>query len=144
MGPLSLIKDLPENFLVMNGDVLTELNFEDFYYFHTGNKNNFTIGASRRKEKIDYGILHINDENKLTKFEEKPSIEYLVSMGIYMLNRKITEYIPNDTFFGFDHLMNVLLDKSEFPAVYEFEGYWLDIGRPDDYEKAFERINRKG
>ncbi|HOJ19255.1 MAG TPA: sugar phosphate nucleotidyltransferase [Ignavibacteriaceae bacterium] len=143
MGPLSLIRDLPENFLVMNGDVLTDINLNEFFYYHIQKENLFTIGASRREEKIDYGILHVNNEKKLVGFEEKPSVEYLVSMGIYMLNKKVTQYIPNNTFFGFDNLMRVLLDKNELPGVYIFDGYWLDIGRPADYEKAHERITKQ-
>ena len=81
-----------------------------------------------------------DEENKLIKFDEKPSLEFLVSMGIYMVNRNIVENIPKDTFFGFDHLMKLLIEKSEFPSIYEFNGYWLDIGRPDDYEKAVNDI----
>lgn len=140
MGPLTLIPDLPENFLVMNGDVLTDLNFNEFYQYHLDSKNNFTISAFKRIDKIDYGVLRKDEENKLIKFDEKPSLEFLVSMGIYMVNRNIVENIPKDTFFGFDHLMKLLIEKSEFPSIYEFNGYWLDIGRPDDYEKAVNDI----
>jgi NDP-sugar pyrophosphorylase family protein len=143
MGPLTLIPDLPENFLVMNGDVLTDLNYSTFYQNHIDSRNNFTIGSFRRLDKIDYGVLKSNDQNKLIKFDEKPSYEFLVSMGIYMVNRKVVEYIPKNTFFGFDHLMNLLIEKSEFPSIYEYTGYWLDIGRPDDYEKAVNDIEIK-
>jgi NDP-mannose synthase len=143
MGPLTIIPDLPENFLVMNGDVLTDLNHSTFYQNHIDNRNNFTIGSFRRFDKIDYGVLKSNDQNKLIKFDEKPSYEFLVSMGIYMVNRKVVEYIPKNTFFGFDHLMNLLIEKSEFPSIYEYTGYWLDIGRPDDYEKAVNDIEIK-
>ena len=142
MGPLTLIPDLPENFLVMNGDVLTDLNLEDFFQFHVHNNNLFTISSFRRTDKIDYGVLHGNSEKKLINFEEKPNFDFLVSMGIYMVNKKIVEYIPKDTFFGFDHLMKLLIEKSELASLYEFNGYWLDIGRPDDYEKAVNEINK--
>ena len=143
MGPLTIIPDLPENFLVMNGDVLTDLNYSAFYQNHVENKNNFTIASYRRIDKIDYGVLESNDQNKLIKFNEKPSYEFLVSMGVYMVNRKVVEYIPEKTFFGFDHLMNLLIKKSEFPSIFEYGGYWLDIGRPDDYEKAVNDIESK-
>jgi Nucleoside-diphosphate-sugar pyrophosphorylase involved in lipopolysaccharide biosynthesis/translation initiation factor 2B, gamma/epsilon subunits (eIF-2Bgamma/eIF-2Bepsilon) len=142
MGPLTLINDLPDNFLVMNGDVLTNLNFEDFFNYHVTNKNNFTVSSFLRQEKIDYGVLHNNGEGKLASFEEKPTFEFLVSMGIYMINKKIVEYIPKNTFFGFDHLMKLLIDKSEFPALFTFNGFWLDIGRPSDYEKAINEIEK--
>jgi len=141
MGPLTLIEDLPDNFLVMNGDVLTDLNFGTFYEEHSLKKAIFTIASHRRTEKIDYGLLHHDQENKLTKFEEKPSYDFLVSMGVYMLNKSVLEYIPKDTFFGFDHLMYKLLEVKNPATVYEYNGYWLDIGRPADYEKAIEKVN---
>ena len=89
MGPLTLIKDLPENFLVMNGDVLTDLNFSTFYEEHKRNNSIFTIASHRRIEKIDYGLLHHDKHNRLTKFEEKPNYDFLVSMGVYMVNRDV-------------------------------------------------------
>jgi len=141
MGPLSLITDLPDNFLVMNGDVLTDINYSDFYEFHLNNNNLFTIASHRRKEKIDYGVLNIDKESNLIKFEEKPSFDFLVSMGIYMVNNKVNDIIPKDTFFGFDHLMEKLITDKNYPKVYEYSGYWLDIGRPSDYEKAINDIN---
>ena len=136
MGPLTLIKDLPDDFLVMNGDVLTNLDLNEFFNEHIKRKSNFTIGAYKRLDKVEYGVLYRNEKSELIKFEEKPINEYLVSMGIYMMNKKNLEYIPNNTYFGFDHLMNTLIDRKILPFIYEFEGYWLDIGRPDDYEKA--------
>jgi NDP-sugar pyrophosphorylase family protein len=140
MGPLTLVKDLPENFLVMNGDVLTDLNFSELFNHHTSKKSLFTISAHRRYEKIDYGLLHHDENNNLIRFEEKPSYEFLVSMGIYMVNKNILDYIPNDTFFGFDHLMYKLIEMKKPAKVFEYSGFWLDIGRPDDYEIANNKI----
>jgi NDP-sugar pyrophosphorylase family protein len=142
MGPLTLVEDLPENFLVMNGDVITDLNLSEFYHFHVKNNNNFTIGSIKRIDRIDYGILKKDENNKLIKFDEKPLYEFLVSMGIYMVNKKVVDYIPKDEFFGFDHLMNLLIEKYEYPSIFEYNGYWLDIGRPDDYEKAVNEIDK--
>ena len=136
MGPLTLIDNLPEDFLVMNGDVLTSLDFDAFYTEHIRRGNNFTIGAHKRVEKIEYGVLHSNDQSELIKFEEKPTNEYLVSMGIYMMSKNNLSHIPKNTFFGFDHLMSSLIEKNELPFIYEYDGYWMDIGRPDDYDKA--------
>lgn len=136
MGPLSLINDLPDNFLIMNGDILTNLNFSEFYNDHIKRMSSFTIGAYKRLDKVEYGVLHKNKKSELIKFEEKPTNEYLVSMGIYMMNKNNLQYIPKNTFFGFDHLMNKLIEYNKLPYIYEFDGYWLDIGRPDDYEKA--------
>ena len=141
MGPLTLINDLPENFLVMNGDVLTDLNFLDFHEEHLRENSIFTIASHRRVEKIDYGLLHHDADKKLTKFEEKPNYDFLVSMGVYMVNRSVLKYIPENTFFGFDHLMHKLLEVNQPATVFEFDGFWLDIGRPSDYEMAIEKVN---
>ncbi len=136
MGPLKLIKDLPENFLVMNGDVLTDLDFEAFYDNHVKEENVFTVSAYSRDQKVDYGVLEIGSDSKLTDFIEKPTTRYNVSMGVYMANRKILEYIPENQLYGFDHLMLDLIKFNNPATVKVHSGYWLDIGRPDDYERA--------
>jgi NDP-sugar pyrophosphorylase family protein len=140
MGPLTLIKDLPEDFLVMNGDVLTDIDFSVLFDEHVANKSIFTIGSFRRSDKIDYGLLHQNENGELIRFEEKPTYDFLVSMGVYMVSKECLNYIPEDTFFGFDHLMYKLLDEKKLPKIHEFNGYWLDIGRPSDYEIAISKI----
>lgn len=140
MGPLTNIKDLPDNFLVMNGDVLTNLPFGSFYNEHVETGKLFTIASYIRKDNVEYGVLTSNDNNELIRFEEKPEKEYLVSMGVYMMSKQNLKYIPHDTFFGFDHLMNKLILEKEFPSLYKFQGYWLDIGRPVDYERAIEEF----
>jgi len=143
MGPLKLIKDLPENFLVMNGDVLTDLDFEIFYNEHVENKNIFTISAYSRDQKVDYGVLELGSDNKLVNFVEKPTTRYNVSMGVYMASKDILDYIPENQFYGFDHLMLDLIKAKKPATVKVHSGYWLDIGRPDDYEKACEDFEGK-
>jgi NDP-mannose synthase len=136
MGPLKLIKDLPENFLVMNGDVLTDLDFSAFYDEHVKTQNIFTVSAYSRDQKVDYGVLEVGADNKLVNFVEKPTTRYSVSMGVYMANKQILDYIPDNQLYGFDHLMLDLI-RLQLPATVKVHsGYWLDIGRPDDYEKA--------
>lgn len=136
MGPLKLIPDLPENFLVMNGDVLTDLDIGCFYDSHVQNKSIFTVSSYKREQKIDYGVLEVDVNGMLKNFVEKPTQPYLVSMGIYMANRKILDYIPENQSYGFDHLMLDLIKFDHPASVKLHSGYWLDIGRPDDYEKA--------
>ena len=143
MGPLTLISDLPDNFLVMNGDVLTDLDFNHFYNNHVNRESGFSIGAYKRNDKVEYGVLHRNNQSQLVGFEEKPVNEYLVSMGVYMVNKRTLKYIPKNKFFGFDDLMTILIKKKELPFVNTFDGYWLDIGRPDDYEKAIADHEKK-
>ncbi len=136
MGPLKLIKDLPENFLVMNGDVLTDLNFSKFYENHILSKNIFTISSFEREHINDYGVLEVKSDKTLGGFSEKPSYKFEVSMGVYMANKKILNFIPDNIAYGFDNLMYDLLKAKKKVNVKRHSNYWLDIGRPDDYEKA--------
>jgi len=142
MGPLKLINDLPDNFLIMNGDVLTDLNFSNFYTWHIKNKNIFTISSFIRTQKNDFGVLETDFKDRLTGFHEKPITKFNVSMGIYMANKKILDYIPENKAYGFDHLMLELIKRKKNASVKSFKGYWLDIGRPDDYEKACNDIDK--
>ena len=142
MAPLRLIRNLPENFMVMNGDVLTDLSYSDFYEEHVSKNNIFTISAHMREQKVDYGVLDIDANNHLSGFREKPSAEYLVSMGVYMASRRIMDFIPEGKSYGFDNLMLDLLAAGKPATVRKFSGYWLDIGRPDDYIKAIEEFEQ--
>ena len=142
MGPLRLIHDLPENFLIMNGDILTDLSFSDLYSEHVSNQNIFTVSAHYREQKIDYGVLEVNDEHYLSAFKEKPKSRHLVSMGIYMANREIMDFIPKGEAYGFDNLMLDLMQAQNPAFVKKFDGYWLDIGRPDDYIQAIEEFDQ--
>lgn len=141
MGPLKLINNLPEHFLVMNGDILTDIVFAEFFDNHVNSGAIYTISSHLREEMIDYGVLQTNN-GFLTGFKEKPKNMYEVSMGIYMLSKKVLNFIPENTPYGFDQLMLALLAKNEPVAVKTFTGLWLDIGRPDDYVKAIEQFDQ--
>lgn len=142
MAPLKLINDLPDDFLVMNGDVLTDLNFEDFYSYHVKSKNIFTISSYQRKIKSEFGVLDIDENKNLVGFNEKPISALEVSMGVYMVSKSSIDYIPKNTFYGFNHLMIDLIKNKKNPKVYNFTGYWLDIGRPDDYLQALDQFDK--
>jgi NDP-sugar pyrophosphorylase family protein len=142
MAPLRLIHDLPENFLVMNGDILTDLSYSNIFDEHVSKNNIFTISAYMREQKVDYGVLEMGASNHLTGFREKPSNEYLVSMGVYMASRRILDFIPEGKSYGFDNLMHDLMAAGQPAAVRRFDGYWLDIGRPDDYMQAIEEFDQ--
>jgi NDP-sugar pyrophosphorylase family protein len=136
IGPLKLIPDLPEQVLLMNGDVLTDLNFRKFCDAHVSAARVFTIAAATRSHIADYGVLEVNRESLLCGFQEKPVHKYLVSMGVYVVNRSLVERVPPDVKYGFDDLMRDMLTRREPVHVEPYSGYWLDIGRPDDYERA--------
>lgn len=141
VAPIKLVKNLPENFLVMNGDLLTDLNFLDLYNVHISKKSMLTIAAFRRNLQIDFGVLEMNDiTGALSTFIEKPVYNYNVSMGIYAMKREILEMIPDNTPFGFDNLLHLLLGEKIPVNVFPYKGYWLDIGRPEDYDKANDDI----
>lgn len=142
MGPLKLIADLPENFLVMNGDVLTDLDFGEFFEFHVSRRNLFSVSSHVREQVIDYGVLETDAAGALTGFSEKPRNRYEVSMGVYMAGRAALDFIPAGRAYGFDHLMLDLIAAGRSVAVRRYEGYWLDIGRPDDYALAIEDFDR--
>jgi NDP-sugar pyrophosphorylase family protein len=141
-GPLKLIKNLGADFLVLNGDVLTDLDFAKFIDFHLKTGAVATIGAFQRSLNIDFGVIE-TEKNRVVDYYEKPQIESLVSMGVYAFKREILKYIPSGRPFDFPDLVHKLLDKKIYPAVYRHKGEWLDIGRPDDYKKAVEIFFRK-
>lgn len=140
MGPLKLIKDLSEYFLIMNGDILTDLNFDKLYTEHVSNERLFTISAYERQQLNDYGVLEVDHSQSLIGFREKPVVNHLVSMGIYIASRKILDFIPDNKPYGFDTLMHDLMASEQKVKVEPFNGYWLDIGRPDDYAKAIDEF----
>ena len=140
MGPLRLIKDLPEHFLVMNGDILTDLDYTRFYDSHVGEDRIFTISSMRREHRIDYGVLDSDASGLLRGFREKPGVAYEVSMGVYMVSLRALQCIPVGRPYGFDNLMLDLLEARSPATVRPFSGYWLDIGRPDDYAQAIDEF----
>jgi NDP-sugar pyrophosphorylase family protein len=139
IGPLKIIKDLPKNFLVVNGDILTNLNFKTFFKKHLSSNKDISVCSFKRQAKIDYGVIK-SKNNKLLDFDEKPTINLDVSMGIYYLNKNILKNIKNN-FFGFDDLMKLALKKKISVNIMSFNGLWLDIGRVEDYENA--NLNHK-
>jgi NDP-mannose synthase len=140
IAPLRLIGDLPENFLLMNGDVLTDLCMQKLYDDHVSQNRQFTIAASERTNVVDYGVLHAR-ENRLVGFEEKPKFPYLVSMGVYVVNRSVLERVPAGQKYGFDDLMLDMLAKNQPVHIERHPGYWLDIGRVDDYMRAVDEFD---
>ena len=136
IAPLCLIHDLPQTFMLMNGDVLTDLRLRQLHDEHVRSHSVFTVAASSRTHTIDYGVLHRGEDGTLVGFEEKPVVRYLVSMGIYVVDRSVLSHVPADRPFGFDDLMHALIARRERVNVRLHEGYWLDLGRPDDYAQA--------
>jgi NDP-sugar pyrophosphorylase family protein len=142
MGPLQLIPDLPENFLVMNGDTLTDLDYAAFLDDHSAAGNLFTISSFVREHRVDYGVLEPDGSRRLGGFREKPVLTYEVSMGVYAMSRAAAAVIPADRAYGFDDLMLELIARQTPAHIARHKGYWLDIGRPDDYAQAIEDFDK--
>jgi NDP-sugar pyrophosphorylase family protein len=136
IGPLTLIDDLPENFLVMNGDILCNLDYRSFFSAHVDSRSQVSVSAYKREVKIDFGVLRYDENSHLTEFQEKPSYHFDVSMGIYCINRSVIEALPRGVPYGFDNLMLDGIKYKRRVDIRPFSGYWLDIGRPDDYQYA--------
>ncbi|MEW6235860.1 MAG: sugar phosphate nucleotidyltransferase [Candidatus Omnitrophota bacterium] len=143
VGPLRLIDGLNEPFLVMNGDLLTDLNYSELAAAHSRHGTILTIASCKRRVKLQLGVISYATENNrsiITGYREKPAFEYEVSSGIYIFDPRIFDYIPEGQPFGFDELMLRLLDENEPAALYHFEGHWLDMGTPEDLERANEEF----
>ncbi|GAA4013671.1 nucleotidyltransferase family protein [Deinococcus rubellus] len=136
IGPLlGALGQLPEHFLVMNGDVLTDINYAKLLRQHAASSAPVTVATYAREVRSEFGVLEIQD-GEIMAFREKPVFDFSVSMGIYGFSRSTLSRYPAGQPFGFDDLVLDLLARNQHPASFPFSGYWLDIGRPDDYDRA--------
>lgn len=135
-GPIALVNGLSETFLVSNGDVLTTLNLHDLIQFHKEQKAIATIAAHHRQSKIDLGVIQKDGDCRITGYIEKPVYDFMVSMGIYVFEPTVLAYIVRNQYLDFPDLVKKLIVAGERVVGYEFNGYWEDLGRPDDYARA--------
>ncbi len=143
VGPLAQMADLPENFLVMNGDILTDLDYAELYRSHVDRGAALTLSTYRRRETIDFGVLELDlERRRIVGFREKPIYEFDVSMGIYVFHRDVVRRVPRDRPYGLDELVLDMLARGERIHAEPFEGSWLDLGRPTDYDRANREIER--
>lgn len=137
-GPLAKIEDFREPLLVLNGDILTDLNFSKLYRSHLDSGADITIAAYDKPVKIDLGVLATGDGNNLTDYIEKPEYRFKVSMGIYVFSPSVLPFIPENERFDFPDLVIKLLKLNKSIQTFPFAGLWLDIGRTEDYFNAAE------
>jgi NDP-mannose synthase len=141
-GALATIDPFDDCFLVMNGDVLTSLDYNALFDTHRASGNALTVASHRRVVKTEYGVLHTdaasngNPTLEVVGYEEKPEIPYLVSIGVYVMEPRVIKYIPSDEHFDMPDVVKTLIDNGERVGSHLFDGFWLDIGRHDDYERA--------
>jgi NDP-sugar pyrophosphorylase family protein len=145
-GPLAFIPGLDDTFLMLNGDVLTTLDFRALVRAHREAGNVLTIATHRRVVRTDYGVLHTDGAVGLTHrvvgYEEKPALPYTVSMGVYVLEPRALEHVPSGRPFDLPDLVEALLGAGLAVGSYLFDGYWLDIGREEDYRRALADYER--
>jgi NDP-sugar pyrophosphorylase family protein len=135
-GPLLLLKDLDDDFLVMNGDILTTIDYKELIDVHKNHDAWATIAVSRRKVKIDFGVVKLTENGLLNNYLEKPIIPYEVSMGINVLSRKCLDFIPAGKKFDLPELILAIKRAGKRLICYKTGAYWRDIGRFDDYQQA--------
>jgi NDP-sugar pyrophosphorylase family protein len=144
-GSLALIEDLDEPFLVMNGDVLTDIDYRQMLTDHEANDAIATIATRRHEVEVPLGVLHFSeqaDPSRLTDYEEKPHISYEASMGVYCFSPSVIEHITPGEHIDFPDLILRLIAAGEIVRAWRSDAYWLDIGRHEDYEQAQEEFER--
>jgi NDP-sugar pyrophosphorylase family protein len=138
IGPLRLIKSqLKETFLTVNGDLISDLNLQDFINYHRKHGGPITVAVAEKDVKVDLGVLQA-ENGRMIGFQEKPSMKFKVSMGIYCMEPEILNLIPDGVPFGFDDLMHEMLGQNIPVHLYYHHGLWLDIGREEDFRNAQE------
>ncbi|NOY99957.1 MAG: NTP transferase domain-containing protein [Chloroflexi bacterium] len=135
-GPLSLIDGLDETFLVTNGDVMTTLDLGELLAFHKAQGGAATIAVHERQVKINLGVVQLDGGNIIAGYIEKPTYDYTVSMGIYVFEPRVLQYIPYNEYLDFPDLVLKLIAAGDKVVAYPFDGYWKDLGYADDYEQA--------
>lgn len=142
-GSLSLVGGLNETFLVMNGDLLTDLDLNALVSFHREQRAALTIATHTRRVKIDLGVLESDRDHRVTAYVEKPEQSYSVSMGIYVYEPRVLKHIERGKYLDFPDLVLRLLNRGEKVSAFPADCLWLDIGRPDDYARAQKLFDEK-
>jgi NDP-sugar pyrophosphorylase family protein len=142
IGPLKRIEGLDQPFLVMNGDLLTDLDFAAFYRWHLAGRAALSIASYQKPVNISLGVLQTDRDQRVIGFQEKPTLHFPCSMGVYGMNPELLQWIPEGRPFGFDDLMHLLLAQGVSVRAYPFQGTWMDIGRPEDFHAACELFEK--
>jgi len=144
-GPIAnVLHDLSSNFIVLNGDLLTTLNYSNIINFHIERQAAATIGLYHRDVKIDFGVINTTDEGQLREYIEKPTYSFQVSMGVNVFNRdRVAPYLIPGKHLDIPDLMTKMM-RDGLPVLgYQEECYWLDIGRLEDYQTANEIFDER-
>ncbi len=144
VGALHLVREhLDDTFLMLNGDLVTDLDLRAFQAMHKERGGLVSVAVTEKVVKIDLGVIH-SKAGVINRFEEKPVMKFKVSMGVYCMEPQVLDLIPVGVPFGFDNLMHAMLARDMKVNVYEHHGMWMDIGRPEDFERAQDVIRDSG
>ena len=138
IGPLRTISGLEADFLLLNGDILTALPFLKVLEQRRSKNALMTLAVGEREITVDFGVLTVDRQGAVSSYDEKPTLRNLVSLGAYALSREVVSWIPAEGRFDLPDLVHLLLEGNRRVDTYRFDGYWKDIGRPQDYEAAKE------
>lgn len=142
VGPISLLQNTSDSFLVVNGDVLTDFDFSKFVRFHREHGSDMSIGTYSKEVKIDLGVLELNEEGDVTDYIEKPTLKRSVSMGIYCCCPSVLDFVPENSYCDLPTLVLSLIRAGKKVRSFNHNGLWLDIGRHEDYEVAQDKIGQ--
>lgn len=146
VGSIGLLEDFTSPLLLMNGDILTDLSFEKVWEYHNDNSGLITVALNRRPLTINFGVVDQMEGNEIRHYVEKPTLDYLVGMGICVLDPSVAPFIERGKRMDLPDLVASLLGAGKKVVGWETDAYWLDIGRPDDYERAqsdYERLKER-
>jgi NDP-sugar pyrophosphorylase family protein len=143
VGALRLIEGLDDSFLVMNGDILTDMSYEALMADHVQSGAASTIATTSRTIEVSLGVMHfqdVRDDGRVTDYTEKPTLYYEASMGIYTFHPRVLEHIEPGVRLDFPDLILRLIKAGEEVRAFRPDAYWLDLGRHDDYERAMQEF----
>jgi NDP-mannose synthase len=140
-GPLTLIEGLEAPFLVMNADLITDMDFSDLYDFHLRNRAAITMALYPREVRIDFGVMEVDEACRVQRCVEKPTYDFLINMGVYMVSPEVLRYLPYGQHYDFTDLVDLVRSKGHDVYGYVFRGEWMDLGRIDDFTQAADRYH---
>lgn len=141
IGSILLVDEFHhDDIIVMNSDLLTNIDFADFYQLYKSSGADMAVAATSYHVDVPYAVLEVNDKNQVQSLKEKPRYTYYSNAGIYILKKSVLKMIPSDVFYDITDLMERILEMNLKLMTFPINGYWLDIGKHDDFKKAQEDI----
>jgi NDP-mannose synthase len=144
-GPLALVDKLDDDFLVINGDILSTIDYADFFHTHRDRHADLSVAVGIKEVKMSLGILDLDEKQRITGFREKPTFVFHDNMGIYVYSRSVMKWVERDKKLDVNVLVAKLVEekKNVFGYISKEEYFWIDVGQHADYEKANEEFEKR-